>query len=262
MLLGFIDSTAKNSGQRLDNVNRTHLALASGKLVVQKTRWLTAWRCFSADSGGCDAARDASSRRRPRRPNTSTEPDKRRHRTSRRRRKRRRQKVKRQISTLLLLMLMLLFFLPDVVHLISHRHVLFCINSFHRRWRRRWWRRWRRRWRRQSSAASQTKAPRERNTIRSRNFFSTGDSRFVLRHFLQIALRTIFIFLKNQFNEVTLISNFTSFGSNERKLRSLTFKRKTFRTKFIFFNFSSTCSSSRRCSADTEIFDGAPSTTS
>ena len=30
----------------------------------------------------------------------------------------------------------------------------------------------------QSSAASQTKAPRERNTIRSRNSFSTGDSRF------------------------------------------------------------------------------------
>ena len=28
---------AKNSGQRLDNVNQTHLVLASGKLILQKT---------------------------------------------------------------------------------------------------------------------------------------------------------------------------------------------------------------------------------
>ena len=33
----FIDGSAQNSGQRLDNVNRTHLVLASGKLVRQKT---------------------------------------------------------------------------------------------------------------------------------------------------------------------------------------------------------------------------------
>ena len=33
----FIDGPACNSGQRLDNVNRAHLALASGKLVLQKT---------------------------------------------------------------------------------------------------------------------------------------------------------------------------------------------------------------------------------
>ena len=36
MLLIFIDGTAKNSGQRLDNVNRTHPVLASGKLELQK----------------------------------------------------------------------------------------------------------------------------------------------------------------------------------------------------------------------------------
>ena len=36
MLLRFIDDIAKSSGQRLDNVNRTHLVLASGKLVLQK----------------------------------------------------------------------------------------------------------------------------------------------------------------------------------------------------------------------------------
>ena len=35
-LLRLIDGTAENTGQRLDNVNRTHLVLASGKLVVQK----------------------------------------------------------------------------------------------------------------------------------------------------------------------------------------------------------------------------------
>ena len=37
MLLRFIDSTAWNSGQRLYQVNRTHLVLASGKVVPQKT---------------------------------------------------------------------------------------------------------------------------------------------------------------------------------------------------------------------------------
>ena len=36
MLLRFIDGTAWNSRQRLNNVNRTHLVLASGKLVLQK----------------------------------------------------------------------------------------------------------------------------------------------------------------------------------------------------------------------------------
>ena len=35
-LLSLTHGTAENSGQRLDNVNRTHLALASGKLVLQK----------------------------------------------------------------------------------------------------------------------------------------------------------------------------------------------------------------------------------
>ena len=37
MLQRFIDGTALKSGQRLDNDNRTHLVLASGKLVLQKT---------------------------------------------------------------------------------------------------------------------------------------------------------------------------------------------------------------------------------
>ena len=37
MFLIFIDGTALNSGQRLDYVNRTHLELASGNLVLQKT---------------------------------------------------------------------------------------------------------------------------------------------------------------------------------------------------------------------------------
>ena len=37
MLLRFIDSTALNSGQRLDNFNQTHLVLASGKLAMQKS---------------------------------------------------------------------------------------------------------------------------------------------------------------------------------------------------------------------------------
>ena len=36
MLLRFIDVTASNSGERLDNVNRTHLALASDKRVLPK----------------------------------------------------------------------------------------------------------------------------------------------------------------------------------------------------------------------------------
>ena len=35
MLLRFIDGNTKNSRQRLDNVSQTHLALASGKLVLQ-----------------------------------------------------------------------------------------------------------------------------------------------------------------------------------------------------------------------------------
>ena len=38
MLPRFIDSTAQNSGQRLGNVNRTHLVLASGKLVLQNNK--------------------------------------------------------------------------------------------------------------------------------------------------------------------------------------------------------------------------------
>ena len=37
MWLRFIDSTAYNSGQRLVNVNCTHLVLASGKLVLPKS---------------------------------------------------------------------------------------------------------------------------------------------------------------------------------------------------------------------------------
>ena len=36
MLLRFIDGTAKASGQKLDNVNRTHLVLAIGKLVLKR----------------------------------------------------------------------------------------------------------------------------------------------------------------------------------------------------------------------------------
>ena len=36
MLQRFIDSPAWNSGERLDNVNRTHLVLACVKLVLQK----------------------------------------------------------------------------------------------------------------------------------------------------------------------------------------------------------------------------------
>ena len=36
MFQRFIDGPAKNSGPRLDNVNQTHLVLASGKLVLQK----------------------------------------------------------------------------------------------------------------------------------------------------------------------------------------------------------------------------------
>ena len=35
MMQRFIDSPAENRGQRLDNGNRTHLVLASGKLVLQ-----------------------------------------------------------------------------------------------------------------------------------------------------------------------------------------------------------------------------------
>ena len=37
MLLRFIYGIAWNSGQRLDNVNGTHLVLARGKLVLQKS---------------------------------------------------------------------------------------------------------------------------------------------------------------------------------------------------------------------------------
>ena len=36
-LLRFTDATAQNTAQRLDNVTQTHLVLASGKLVLQKT---------------------------------------------------------------------------------------------------------------------------------------------------------------------------------------------------------------------------------
>ena len=36
LLQRFIDGPAKNSGQRLDNVNQTHLVLASGKPVLKK----------------------------------------------------------------------------------------------------------------------------------------------------------------------------------------------------------------------------------
>ena len=36
MLQRFIEGPALNSGQRLDNVNQTHLVLASGKLVLYK----------------------------------------------------------------------------------------------------------------------------------------------------------------------------------------------------------------------------------
>ena len=38
MLQRFMDGPALNSGQRLDNVNKTHLVLASGKLVLQKKK--------------------------------------------------------------------------------------------------------------------------------------------------------------------------------------------------------------------------------
>ena len=36
MFLKFINGTAKNNEQRLDTVNPTHLAMGSGKLVLQK----------------------------------------------------------------------------------------------------------------------------------------------------------------------------------------------------------------------------------
>ena len=36
MFLRFTGSTNLNSGQRLDNVNQTHLVLVSGKVVLQK----------------------------------------------------------------------------------------------------------------------------------------------------------------------------------------------------------------------------------
>ena len=36
MLLRFLDGTAKNREQRLDNVTQAHPLLASGKLVIQK----------------------------------------------------------------------------------------------------------------------------------------------------------------------------------------------------------------------------------
>ena len=42
MLLRFIDGTAKNNGQRLDNVHRTHLLLAKGKLALQKNSQIAA----------------------------------------------------------------------------------------------------------------------------------------------------------------------------------------------------------------------------
>ena len=38
VLQGFIDGTALYSGQRLYNVNQTHLVLASGKLVLRETK--------------------------------------------------------------------------------------------------------------------------------------------------------------------------------------------------------------------------------
>ena len=41
MMQRFINITDYNSGQRLDNVNQTHLVLASGKLVHQKRLWFT-----------------------------------------------------------------------------------------------------------------------------------------------------------------------------------------------------------------------------
>ena len=44
MLLRFIGGIALNSGQRLDNVNRAHLVLASGKLVLQKVQKQKHWR--------------------------------------------------------------------------------------------------------------------------------------------------------------------------------------------------------------------------
>ena len=37
-LLRFIEETAKNTGQRLDNVNQTHIVLASVELMLQKSR--------------------------------------------------------------------------------------------------------------------------------------------------------------------------------------------------------------------------------
>ena len=40
MLLGFIDRAAwSRSVQRLENVNRTHVVLASGILLLQKNFW-------------------------------------------------------------------------------------------------------------------------------------------------------------------------------------------------------------------------------
>ena len=36
MLLRFIEGTAYNTGQRLDNVNQTHLVVSCGMLVLQK----------------------------------------------------------------------------------------------------------------------------------------------------------------------------------------------------------------------------------
>ena len=42
MLLSFIEGSTSNSGQRLENVNGTHLVLASGKLVLQKPQILGA----------------------------------------------------------------------------------------------------------------------------------------------------------------------------------------------------------------------------
>ena len=41
MLQRFIDGPAQNTGQRLDNINQTHLVLARGKLVLQKSVYYT-----------------------------------------------------------------------------------------------------------------------------------------------------------------------------------------------------------------------------
>ena len=50
-LLKLIDGTALNIGQRLDNVDRTQLELASGKLVLQKS-WMSYFSTVYAFSIG------------------------------------------------------------------------------------------------------------------------------------------------------------------------------------------------------------------